>query len=116
MARPRILCIDVMGSVFTARLVLDAHEETVRYTMTCTGEVQNGPYEMAIEYDPCNDEHPQQWTCEVLRVREKIVEYRLVGGGHGGGGEETAEKGSEWVGSIPEGPCGIEAPVECPPE
>ena len=120
MARPLNLCIDVMGSTFTALLHLRAHEHSVEYTMTCTGTVQGDPVEMTIQDDPCDDKHPQKWTCEVLRVRETILEYRLVGGGGGDGhgkdgGDEGHGGGNDWVGILKENaPSEIPNPVVCP--
>ena len=112
MSNPRTLCVDVMGSTFTALLYLWADEETTEYTMTCTGTVQGGPEEMTIQDDPCEAEKGQNWTCEVTSVGETDLEYILVGGGEGHDGDDHGPI----AGSISLGSCGIPNPVICPSE
>ena len=116
MANPRNLCVDVMGSTFTALLHLWADKETVEYTMTCTGAVQGGPVEMTIQDDPCNANKGQSWTCEVTRVRETILEYILVGGHSGDELTGEVHDHGPIVGYIREGACEIPMPLECPAE
>jgi hypothetical protein len=124
MARPRILCIDVMGSTFNARLLLDADQEQTQYTMTCTGTVYGGPAEMTIQDDPCGAMKGQQWTCQVDYDGGDYINYLLVGGGHGGMDEipimdaqvENGSEGPSYSGTLRLGACGIQDPVECPEE
>jgi hypothetical protein len=116
MSNPRNLCVDVMGSTFTALLHLWADQETVEYTMTCTGTVQNGPYEMIIKDDPCNAQKGQSWTCEITNVGGTSLEYSLVGGQAGNDhdvqNDEHEHDHGPITGSIPLGACGIS--VVCP--
>ena len=109
MARPLELCIDVMGTTYSARLLLQADMGDTLYTMVCTGTVEGGPTPMTIQDDPCNAMKGQSWTCEVTYVGFDALGYTLVGGGEDGGDGQ-----GPWSGYIPEAPCGLPDAVLCP--